>query len=206
MIKINLLGAPKPKRGKAGRAAATTVVDVGGGGGGPNPIVMIFMAIVIAAAVVGFGWYKENARAQQIAADIKKADQENRRLAAVKAKYDQEQRVKENYERRVKVIDDLREAQSGPVNLLTMIADTVNSTDAVWLNNMLDSGTAISIDGSALSANAVANLVRNLEKTGFFKSVELTETQQDPQAKDIQSFGFKLTCTKQPPAPSQQKS
>jgi Tfp pilus assembly protein PilN len=206
MIKINLLGAPKPKRGKAGRGPATTVVDVGGGGGGPNPVVMIIMAIAIAAAVVGFGWYRENARAAQIAADIKKADAENRRLAAVKAKYDQEQRVKENYERRVKVIDDLRANQSGPVNLLTMIADTVNSTDAVWLNNMLDTGTAISIDGSALSANAVANLVRNLEKTGYFKSVEMTETQQDPQAKDIQQFGFKLTCTKQPPSPSQQKS
>jgi Tfp pilus assembly protein PilN len=205
MIKINLLGAPKPKRGKAGRGPATTVVDVGGGGG-PNPMVMIIMAIAIAAAVVGFGWYRENARAAQIAADIKKADTENRRLAAVKAKFDQEQRVKENYERRVKVIDDLRANQSGPVNLLTMIADTVNSTDAVWLNNMLDTGTAISIDGSALSANAVANLVRNLEKTGYFKSVEMTETQQDPQAKDIQQFGFKLTCTKQPPSPSQQKS
>jgi Tfp pilus assembly protein PilN len=205
MIKINLLGAPKPKRGKAGRGPATTVVDVGGGGG-PNPVVMIIMAIAIAAAVVGFGWYRENARAAQIAADIKKADTENRRLAAVKAKFDQEQRVKENYERRVKVIDDLRANQSGPVNLLTMIADTVNSTDAVWLNNMLDTGTAISIDGSALSANAVANLVRNLEKTGYFKSVEMTETQQDPQAKDIQQFGFKLTCTKQPPSPSQQKS
>jgi Tfp pilus assembly protein PilN len=179
---------------------------VGGGGGGPNPVVMIVLAILVAAAVVGYGWWKETARAEQIAADIKKADTENRRLAAVKAKYDQEQRVKENYQRRVNVIDTLRENQAGPVNLLTMIADTVNGTDAVWLNTMLDTGSAISIDGSALSANAVANLVKNLEKTGYFKSVEMTETQQDPQAKDIQSFEFKLTCTKQPPQPTQQKS
>src|SRR5690348_14141504 len=103
MIKINLLGAPKPKRGK-GRGPATTVVDVGGGGGGPNPVVMIVMAVVIAAGAVGFMYMQENSKAARIAADIQKADQENRRLAAVKAKYDQEQKVKENYERRVKVI------------------------------------------------------------------------------------------------------
>lgn len=200
MIKINLLGAPKPKRGK-GRGPATTVVDVGGGGGGPNPVVMIVMAIAIAAAAVGFLYMQENSKAAKIAADIQKADQENRRLAAVKAKYDQEQKVKENYERRVKVIDDLRQAQSGPVNLLTMIGDTVNSTDAVWLNSMLDTGAAVNIDGTALSSNAVANLIKNLEKTGYFKSVEMSETQQDAQAKELQQFNFKLTCTKQAQAP-----
>jgi len=37
----------------------------------------------------------------------------------------------------VDVIDQLR-TQSGPVNLLSMIGDTVNGTEAVWLNSMQD--------------------------------------------------------------------
>ena len=78
-----------------------------------------------------------------------------------------------------------------------MISDTVNSTDAVWLNSMQDAGGQIRIDGTALSATAVANLIKNLQKTGYFKTVEMSETQEDPQAKDLQAFNFKLVCEKQ---------
>jgi type IV pilus assembly protein PilN len=197
MIKINLLGTPKPKRGKAARAASTQMVEMGGGGGGGNPILFIAIALVLALGYVGYRYNAAQNLATHIADETKQAEAENRRLAAVKAKYDQEQKVKENYERRVKVIDDLRQAQSGPVNLLTMISDTVNGTDAVWLNSMQDSGNQIKIDGTALSSTAVANLIKNLQKTGFFKNVEMSETQEDPQAKDIQAFNFKLVCEKQ---------
>lgn len=197
MIKINLLGTPKPKRGKAGRAATTQMVEMGGGGGGGSPILMIAVALVLALGYFGYRYNAAQNDAKRIADETKQAEAENRRLAAVKAKYDQEQKVKENYERRVKVIDDLRQAQAGPVNLLTMISDTVNGTDAVWLNSMQDVGNQIRIDGTALSSTAVANLIKNLQKTGFFKSVEMSEDQEDPQSKDIQAFNFKLICEKQ---------
>ena len=201
MIKINLLGAPKPKRGGK-RVPTTTITDMsgmgGGGGEGPNPLFIIAGVCLLAFGAVGFLYMQAKSANDKLVADIAREEQENRRLSAVKAKYDQEQRVRDNYERRVKVIDDLRASQTGgPVNLLTMIGDTVNNTDAVWLNTMQDSGPAISIEGTALSSNAVANLIKNLQKTGYFRSVEMTETAQDPQSKDLQEFVFKLTCEKQ---------
>jgi Tfp pilus assembly protein PilN len=97
----------------------------------------------------------------------------------------------------VDVIDQLRSGQSdGTVNLLSMIGDTVNGTEAVWLNSMQDQGTSVAIDGTALSADAVANLISNLQKTGFFKSIEIKESYQDDTIKDMQAFQFQLTCTK----------
>ncbi len=201
MIRINLLGAPKPKRGGK-RVATTTVTDItgmgGGGGEGPNPIVIILVFLVLAIGAVLWFYLQASSKAKKLQDEIAREDQENRRLSAVKAKYDQEQRVRDNYERRVKVIDDLRANQSGgPVNLLTMIGDTINNTDAVWLNTMQDKGPNIAIEGTALSSTAVANLIKNLQKTGYFKSVEMTETVQDPTSKDLQEFIFKLTCEKQ---------
>jgi len=201
MIRINLLGAPKPKRGGK-RVATTTVTDItgmgGGGGEGPNPIVIILVFLVLAIGAVLWFYLQASSKAKKLQDEIAREDQENRRLSAVKAKYDQEQRVRDNYERRVKVIDDLRANQSGgPVNLLTMIGDIINNTDAVWLNTMQDKGPNIAIEGTALSSTAVANLIKNLQKTGYFKSVEMTETVQDPTSKDLQEFIFKLTCEKQ---------
>ena len=40
-----------------------------------------------------------------------------------------------------------------------MIGDTVNGTEAVWLNSMQDQGASVAIDGTALSSDAVANLI-----------------------------------------------
>jgi Tfp pilus assembly protein PilN len=48
----------------------------------------------------------------------------------------------------------------------------------------------------ALSTDAVANLITNLQKTGFFKNIEIKETYQDEQVKDMQAFQFELTCEK----------
>jgi Tfp pilus assembly protein PilN len=90
----------------------------------------------------------------------------------------------------------LRAAQTGPVNLLNTVGSTVNNTEAVWLNTMKDQGASIDIEGLALSQDAVANLITNLQKTGFFKNVEIKETFQDDSVKDMQAFLFTLSCEK----------
>ena len=96
------------------------------------------------------------------------------------------------------MIDQLRADQAGPVNLLNTIGNTVNNTDAVWLVNMNESGSSIAIDGMALSTQAVANLMTNLKRSGYFKTVEIKETIQDPSFKQAQAFTFTLNCEKQP--------
>jgi len=98
------------------------------------------------------------------------------------------------YERRVRVIDELKAAQSGPVNLLNMVADTINSTDAIWLETLTNDGKTLTFTGTALSPNAVADLMANLRKSGAFKTVEIKETLQDAQIKEVQAFKFELNC------------
>ncbi len=84
--------------------------------------------------------------------------------------------------------------QTGPTNLLDMIGDTVNGTEAVWLNSMKDQGNSIAIEGMALSTDAVASLITNLQKSGHFRNVEIKETFQDNTVKEMQAFQFTLTC------------
>ena len=60
----------------------------------------------------------------------------------MKARFLERQTQANNYKRRVDVIDGLRASQTGgPVNLLAMLGETVNNTEAVWLSKMDDSGT-----------------------------------------------------------------
>jgi len=192
MIRINLLGAPKPK-GKKGPAVSMPSFEFGNLGG---PMVQTAAVLLIAGAL-NFGyWYKLDREKNSIELQSRVAEQKNRELADIKVRYLERQKQAESYKRRVDVIDQLRSNQAGPVSLLSMIGDTVNNTEAVWLNSMQDQGASVAIDGTALSSDAVANLISNLQKTGFFRNIEIKESYQDDGVKDMQAFQFTLTCEK----------
>jgi Tfp pilus assembly protein PilN len=194
MIKINLLenSKGKSKRGGGGGPSMPTM-EMGDMG---SPKLKILAVLILAGLFNLSYWYRLDHQAKAIDAQMKVAEQKNRELADVKARFLERQTQANNYKRRVDVIDGLRTNQTGPVNLLAMLGETVNNTEAVWLSKMDDSGTSVNLEGTALSADAVANLIANLQKTGFFKNVEIKETYQDEQIKDMQAFQFTLTCEK----------
>ena len=192
MIRINLLGSPKPK-GKKGPAISMPSFELGNLGG---PVVQVAAVLLIAGALNYGYWYQLDREKKSIEVQSRLAEQKNRELADIKVRYMERQKQADSYKRRVDVIDQLRANQTGPLSLLAMIGDTVNGTEAVWLNSMQDQGASVAIDGTALSSDAVANLISNLQKTGFFKNVEIDETWQDEQVKDMQAFQFVLNCDK----------
>src|ERR1019366_7673145 len=157
-----------------------------------GPLVQVAAVLLIAGAVNAGYWYTLDREKKAIEVQSRLAEQKNRELADIKVRYMERQRQAELYKRRVDVIDQLRNNQTGPVALLSMIADTVNRTEAVWLNSMQDQGANVAIDGTALSSDAVANL----QKTGFFRNIEIKESYQDEGVKDMQAFQFTLTCEK----------
>jgi Tfp pilus assembly protein PilN len=191
MIRINLLGAPKPKNKRSAVPAVT--LDMGEPG---SPKIKILIVLLLAASVNGLYWFRLDHQSQSIAKNMQMAEQKNRELADVKARYLERQREANNYKRRVDVIDHLRTNQTGPVELLNTMGSTVNSTEAVWLSTMKDMGASVDIEGMALSTDAVAALIQNLKKTGRFSNIEIKETFQDDSMKDMQAFQFTLTCEK----------
>ena len=192
MIRINLLGQPRPKNKRAA-ASAAAVMEMGEVGSPKLKLVVV--ALLVGVLNVGY-WYRLDKEKQSIAGKMQVAQRRNAELADVKARYLERQKQAEMYKRRVDVIDKLRASQSGPVNLLNTIGDTINGTEAVWLNTMKDQGGSVDIEGMALSADAVASLILNLQKTGYFKNIEIKETFQDDTFKEMQAFQFTLTCEK----------
>jgi type IV pilus assembly protein PilN len=192
MIRINLLGGAKPK-GKKGPAVSMPSFELGNLGG---PMVQIAAVLVIAGVLNAGYWYQLDREKKTIEVQARLAEQKNRELADIKARYMERQKQADSYKRRVDVIDQLRANQTGPLNLLSTIGDTVNGTEAVWLNSMQDQGASVAIDGTALSSDAVANLISNLQKTGYFSNIEIKESYQDESVKDMQAFQFTLTCAK----------
>ncbi|HYL95298.1 MAG TPA: PilN domain-containing protein [Terriglobales bacterium] len=190
MIRINLLGVPKSKS-KRGPSLAAVVPGAG------VSVVMKVLLVFALAAAMNFGyWYHLNAEKARLATQLVQAERKNRELSEVKAKYLEREKQMQQYKRRVDVIDELRSQQFGPVKLMATLGGTVDNTEAVWLSVVRDQGGSIDIEGRALSENAVANLITNLQKTGYFKTVEMKESYQDEQVKNMQAFVFTITCQK----------
>jgi Tfp pilus assembly protein PilN len=187
MIRINLLGTPKAKVRHLPKVTLSA----------PSLRMLSILAIVLAFGSVYFLHWRAQSQHEKIQADLRDADKQLAALAGVKAAYTQKQKEVDALKHKFTVIDQLRASQNGPVLLLNTITQTVNSTDAVWLVKMNDDGKAISVDGTALSTTAVANLITNLKKSGYFKNIELKETWQDETVKDYQTFTFTLVCEKQ---------
>jgi type IV pilus assembly protein PilN len=208
MIRINLYqGGQKSKRGR-GRPA-------------PPPItitptmerLVLFLVVTVAVLIVGGGCFYMYLRVQRETADIQvklqKADFDYGRLSQVKVRYQEREKQREIYKKRVEVIDQLRSNQSGPVTLMATLGDAVNHSDEVWLRSMSDDGTQITLKGVALSVHGVADLMRNLQDTGYFKTVDIKSSYQEEAAKDMQAFDFEISCQKlvsSQPAPQPKKS
>jgi Tfp pilus assembly protein PilN len=192
MIRINLLGTPKSRRGGSSGSRRTAPVSLPSEG--PSTFVLALIIGVLAAVGMTVYYVILDKQHTALTQRFQKAQAENQRLSIVKTKYQESLKKKELFERRVKVIDQLKEAQSGPVDILNLVADTVNRTDAVWLDAMTNDGKSIDFTGTALNPDAVADLMSNLRKTGAFKTVEIKETVQDSQNKEIQTFKFELVC------------
>ena len=190
MIRINLLGVPKARRG--GKRPAVT----GSSGEGPSTPMIALIFLVILGAAMWFGYTTVTRQHASLEKDYQAATKENVRLAEVKRKYEETKQKADQFESRVKLIEQLRAAQSGPLTTLELIREAVSSTDEVWLEAMTDDGKNINFTGMALNTNSVADLMVSLQKTGLFRTVEMKETAQDSQVKELQAFKFELVCEK----------
>jgi len=191
MIRINLLGVPKARRG--GKRQTATVST----GEGPSSALLILIFIALLGAGMWFSYSYFNRQTVSLEKSLQDATKENIRLADVKKKYEETRLRADQFESRVKLIERLRADQTGPVTLLQQIADAVSATDAVWLDSMTDDGKNINFTGMALSTDSVADLMVSLQRTGAFKTVEIKETAQDNTMKELQAFKFELICEKQ---------
>src|SRR6266853_593095 len=141
MIRINLLETAKGKNKRAGGSSLPTLPAMEMGDMGSPRLKLL--AMLVLTGLLNFGyWYRLDRQEQSIAKQMQAAQQKNRELSDVKARYLERQTQANNYKRRVDVIDSLRNSQSGPVNLLAMLGETVNGTEAVWRSKMDEQGAS----------------------------------------------------------------
>jgi Tfp pilus assembly protein PilN len=153
--------------------------------------VEIWVGLLVAAAVVavlGWHWHLSSARE---AAVIHRAElqQESARLAAVRAELLRYEAQRAVLEERARIIENLRDSQKGPVQMMNAVIAAMPGDPRLWLTSLSQQDSTVTIEGHAFDVPAIADFIANLGKYPPFQTVELAfwEDRQD-------SVAFGLNC------------
>jgi Tfp pilus assembly protein PilN len=189
MIRVNLAGTAKKKAAKPGLKFALP----------NNAMPFILIGIVLATVGGGYWWYASLSASQaDLQTKITAAQQQKAALDAV-IKQDQiYEGRKKTLENRIRIIEDLQRNQVSPVISLDQLDDAIDKTQYVWLSQLDQNNAIFSMSGTATSVNAIADLVSNLQRTGYFHNINFLNA-TDSQG----NFTFSLTCEFAPPKPAE---
>jgi type IV pilus assembly protein PilN len=169
LIKINLV-----REGRAAvRGAAATPGAPAAAAGGPSSINnMLLLAGIVLGLLLAGGYYLVKNRELATKRDqIEVQKQEAQRLEKIIKEVADFQKRKDALEKRINLINQLKQNQKGPVRLLDQISRDL--PDLVWLDKMTVDGVKISLTGRALNPNAFANYVENIKHDPMFDEPEV---------------------------------
>ncbi len=164
MIKINLLA----ELGDTKASAASTPGDEGIGQY-KTPIFASIVVIVL--ALYGIWAYTYKQKTVVLSSEIKELERELEKLKEVIKEKDKFQKQKEELERKIAVIENLKKEQKTPVFVMDQFS--VNLPDHVWIEDWKagKGDKEIALKGGAMTTLALTNFIENLKMSPLVTDV-----------------------------------
>ncbi|MBN2241169.1 MAG: PilN domain-containing protein [Acidobacteria bacterium] len=178
MIKVNLL------KNAAVRTHRTPVRPSSSQTG-----VLLVVFFVLVAASMGAWYYVVNDQKNGMTEYRNELKAEEARLQALKAKLEKYEEDKKHVQSRIRLIEQLKEQQTGPVLLLNHVLHSIPKNRLLWLTSLIQKDNTVKIVGLTQKIEAIPDFMTNLAETGFFQSVDLEEISTQNEASK-----FSLLC------------
>jgi type IV pilus assembly protein PilN len=121
--------------------------------------------------------------------------------AKVKGADDLQNKIKD-LQGKYNVIKDLNQKKTGPVRVMESLSSA--TPPKLWLTQFRETGGNLSLDGLAIDHQTIADFLKALSKSVYFKNVDLVETTQIQQDNvPLKKFSIKSTLVYEPSPPQQ---
>ena len=181
MIKINLLPVKRAAT-KTKTAADEAMMQLGIGLG----VALIFLG------ACGYRWQmlvdEVTLQAQAKETKTKELDALKKKVEEVEG-YEKKKRLLED---KIRVIEQLRKNQGGPVRLLDYLSQGLDPVK-VWLTSM-EGDTQVMVVGRALTNDDIVEFIKNLQQSNYFSSVTLQESVQALED-GVTVYSFRISMT-----------
>jgi len=187
LIKINLV---REGRAVRGTGAAPTVAAAAAGGPSNLNTVLVAGGLILGVLVGGGWWLWEKRILGEKQETVAVKTTEAQRLEAIIKEVEDYQKRKYNLQKRIDLINQLKQSQKGPVRIMDQISKDL--PDLVWLDRLTISGGVISIEGRGLNPNAIANFVENIKGDPFFEEPDLSSVTGQAASSTTPVFSFSM--------------
>jgi type IV pilus assembly protein PilN len=165
MIRINLLSA-REIRAEIGRRQDLTIAVA---------------SIGAALALIVIVFLYQISRSTLLSSRLSGLRQEIAALEAQAKEVTELQRNISELKQKVKVIDDLSNKKVGPVRVMESLSGA--TPPRLWLTEFKENAGSLAVNGMAIDNQTVADFLKALSTSAYFKDVELVETSQAEQDK-----------------------
>lgn len=177
MIKINLLPVREARRRENVRELLIQMLLVALISGGA-------LGLVHSRLTEHLG--RASARVAEMEEDIEEFKPHLKQVAAFRSR-------KTRLEKKIKVINGLDHARTGPVRMFNELA--IRTPERLWLTSLETRGTNIIFKGESLDNEIVAQFLRALNESAYFDNVDLDSTELGKKKKGIKLVSFHIHAT-----------
>ncbi|HEY2828644.1 MAG TPA: PilN domain-containing protein [Thermoanaerobaculia bacterium] len=203
MIKINLVREGRAVRGATGAPAAVSGAAAAGGPGNLNNILIVGLLVVGAVVALGYWLYAKRNLANTVATMDQRKLEAQKLESAINAVSDF-QKKKDNLQKRIDLINQLKQNQKGPVRIMDQVSRDL--PDLVWLDSMNITSGHIAVNGRGLNPNAIALFVANVKQDPFFEEPQVGTVTLRSNNPPVYTFDMDFGFTYTPKTPGQQAS
>jgi len=130
-------------------------------------------------ALIGGIWVYQEARIHSLNNQLAQVKSEVDKYAKYEPLLQEVIRKKQLIEKKLEIIKDLQRDRDTVARLMALISAEIPA-EKIWLEKLVQSGNAMTLDGVALSNEAIAEFMRNLESSPYVVkgTVNLTHSRQ----------------------------
>ena len=177
MIRINLVADRTPVVARKQKSKA--------GLGDIDPSNLILGAgLLVGLLAGGAWWWVANGNLKDVENRVRRARATYAELEPIIEEVNQFEKKRGDLQNKVKVIQDLKDKQKGPVFIMDQVSRAL--PDLVWLETMQVTGRSVTMRGRAFNTAAIATFIENVDKVPEFQEPFLRDIQQ--QQENLYSF------------------
>ena len=137
----------------------------------------VLLALIVTTAAIGFIHSGLTSRISQSQQRTRQMQADIQQLAPQVEWVKEFRKKKAELENKLRVIDGLEAARTGPVRILDEIA--VHAPERLWLKSLEKRGRELRLSGESMDNDLVAGFLRALGASPYFESVDLESTELD---------------------------
>ncbi len=165
-----------------------------------NDLIVAGLSLALTAVLIVGVYLFQSHRRSSLEAEVASLQKEIAALnVQIKEVGDLEKKIGD-LKSKLKVIDDLNKKKIGPVKVMESLSSATPAR--LWLTEFKESSGSLSLNGGATDNQTIADFLRALARSAYFKDVDLIESSQDEKNRPpVKKFSIKGQVLYQPPPP-----